>query len=145
MQQKTIWLTVLIIGILINLLSCTKTVDKSQYEEFYYINNSNHDISITVFNKIDDSTLVITYNISVNEDLSQEIELMSGSRTGIISMCDSVTVKFGNERISHFIPNADSPYNILNYSNYIFLKKAENRNSYTYTFTEDDYENSNEQ
>ena len=141
MKQKTIWLTVSIIGILISLLSCKKTTDKTQYEEFYYINKSNYDISITVFKKIDDGFLETTYNIAVNEDLSQEIELFAGSTTGMISMCDSVTVLFGNERISHFIPNTVSPFNILNFNNYLFLKKDKNRNSYTYTFTEEDYEN----
>lgn len=144
MQQKIIWTTVSIFGILISIFSCNKNVDESQYEEFYYINNSNHDISITVFNKIDDSFLESTYNIAVDNDFSQEIEIISGSKTGIIAMGDSITVRFGDERISNFSPTIESSFNILDYNNYEFLKKDENRNSYTYTFTEDDYENADE-
>lgn len=144
MQQKIIWTTVSIFGILISIFSCNKNVDESQYEEFYYINNSNHDISITVFNKIDDSFLESTYNLAVDNDFFQEIEIMSGSKTGIISMGDSISVQFGNERISIFLPTTESSFNILDYNNYEFLKKDENRNSYTYTFTEDDYENADE-
>ena len=141
MQQKTIWKAVLIIGILIGLMSCKKTIDKNQYEAFYYMNNSTYDLSINVYNKIDAEFTVNTYTIHVNDELSQETELMSGSKTGIIALCDSVTVVFGNERISHFVPSSVSPFSILDFNNYLFVKKSSNRNSYTYTFTEEDYQN----
>lgn len=141
MQQKTIWKAVLIIGILISLISCKKTIDKNQYEEFYYINNSTYDLSINVYNKIGAEFTVNTYTIHVNDNLSQETELMSGSKTGIIALCDSVTVVFGNERISHFVPSSVSPFSILDFNNYFFVKKGSNRSSYTYTFTEEDYHN----
>ena len=141
MQQKIIWKAVLIIGIHISLLSCKKTIDKNQYEEFYYINNSTYDLSINVYNKIGAEFIVNTYTIDVNDDLSQETEFISGSKTGIIALCDSVTVVFGNERISRFVPSSVSPFSILDLNNYFFLKKNSNRNSYTYTFTEEDYQN----
>ena len=144
MQQKTIWKAVLIIGILIGLISCKKTIDKNQYEEFYYMNNSTYDLSINVYNKLDAEFTVNTYTIHVNDELSQETELMSGSKTGIIALCDSVTVVFGNERISHFVPSSVSPFSILDFNNYFFVKKGSNRSSYTYTFTEEDYHNAEE-
>ncbi len=145
MQQKTILMMLLTIGILSSLLSCNKGhIDKALYQELHYINNSNHDLSITVFNKIDNNFIDTTYSIVARDNFFQEFELIFGDISGIISECDSVTVKFGEERISIFIPDAVSSYNILNYNNYEFLEKSENRRSYTYTFTEADYENADE-
>lgn len=141
MQQKTIWVAVSIIGILISALSCKKDIDKAQYEEYYYVNNSNYAITITVFNKKGDGFLETSYSMAANGVLSQELELFSGSITGLIPLCDSVTIVFGTDRISHFVPGSSSDFSILNLNNYLYLKKSDNRRSYTYTFTEEDYQN----
>lgn len=141
MEQKTIWIIVLIFGILISFHSCKEKTDEVSIEEFYYINNSDYDIVINAFNNTDNGNIDNTFNILTNSDFSQEIDIMFGSKTGIVALCDSVSVIFGNNRIVHFIPNTESSFNILIHDNYEYLKKDENRNSYTYIFTNDDYEN----
>jgi hypothetical protein len=141
MQQRIIWQTVLIIGTLISVTSCKKTIDKAQYEEFTLINNSGYQITIKAYTKLANGISEKTFNIAVNEFLMQEIELMAGSRTGIIPLSDSVVVIFDNERAAHYIPATVSPFNILNLNNFIKVRKGENRNAYTYTFTNDDYVN----
>ncbi|HIP48528.1 MAG TPA: hypothetical protein EYG92_06130 [Lutibacter sp.] len=141
MQQKIIWIVVLTFGILISFQSCKKNTDGVSIEEFYYINNSDYDIVINAFNNTDSGYIGNTYNLPVNGDFSQEIESMFGSKTGVVALCDSVSVVFGSNRIEHFLPNTESFFNILNHNNYEYFKKDKNHNSYTYSFTNDDYEN----
>ena len=141
MQQKIIWIIVLTFGILISLQSCKKNIDRVSIEEFYYVNNSDYNIVINAFNNTDNGYIDNTYNLPVNGGFSQDIDLISGSKTGIVALCDSVSVKFGNTKIVHYLPNTVSFFNILNHNNYEHLKKDENRDSYTYIFTNDDYEN----
>jgi hypothetical protein len=145
MKQRTLWILVLTIVTFIGVSSCKKIVEWCHYEEYHYVNNSGHAISITAFNKIDSIWYEETYHIGINEHLSQEIELNSGSSTGIIVYSDSVMVTYGNERVSHFvIADSLSPYNILRNENYVSVQVSENRNSNTYTFTEKDYQNAND-
>ncbi|HMM11626.1 MAG TPA: hypothetical protein PKE03_05985 [Bacteroidales bacterium] len=141
MKRRSTYLIVLISGILISLISCKKTIDKAQYEEYVYLNHTSHLLTIKVYNRKNDGFLEQTYNIALNQLLKQEIELMAGSITGIIPLSDSVIVIFGNERISRFTHFSSSPFNIMNLNNYVREKKGSNRNSYTYTFTQEDFIN----
>lgn len=142
MVQKTMWMQLLLIGILSSFQSCDRgEIDKVSYEEYYYINNSDYEIDIKAISKIDDEILNKTFNIISDSTLIQEIEIMFGSVTGIIAYSDSVVLKFGNAKEISFLPNSESSFNILNKSNYSTKDKENNRVKYTYTFTNEDFEN----
>lgn len=144
MQQKTNLTLLLIIGTLFSTLACKRNIDYLHYEEYHYINNSGHEITINAFYKITDSDwLSETHHIGINEQLSQEIELFAGSRTDVIGMCDSVVITYENEKTSYFVADSISPYNILRPENYVSIQISERRNSNTYIFTENDYLNAN--
>jgi len=144
MKRRTILIVALIIGALCCMPSCKKRIEWCYYEEYHYINNSSYEISITAFNKIDSIWYAETYHIGINEQFSQEIEFNSGSSTGIIALCDSVKVIYGNERVSHLVFDSISPYNILRLENYDTVQISNNRRSNTYTFTINDYQNAND-
>ena len=140
MQRKIIWIKVLIFGILINSFACKKTVDKRKVIECYYINESSKDITIEVFYKTGTGYLDSIYTLPNGGNLSQKTDLMAGSVSDLIVNGDSVTVKFGNEKISKFTPLTPSPYNILDFNNYQHTEKSEYKDTYKYTFTNDDYQ-----
>ena len=147
MQQRIIWMLVLAFGILISFYSCNKTtvVDKSFYEEFKYSNNSEHDLLIKTFNIVDNEYISNTYSLPIQSDFSQEINLMFGSKIGIIALCDSVVVDFGEDKISYFLPETESSFNIVTHKNYNCIEKDENHRACSYNFTNEDYDNANEQ
>lgn len=144
MVRKTIWMLVLAFGILNSFYSCNKTIDKSFYEEYIYKNNSGHNLTIKAFNKTDNGYISNSYTLPANGNFSQEIELISGSKIGIIALCDSVAVQFGNDRISFFLPETESSYNIIAHNNYDCIEEDENHRICTYIFTSEDYENADE-
>lgn len=141
MQQKTNLMLLLIIGALFSTSACKRNIDYLHYEEYHYINNSGHEITINAFYKISDSDwLSKTHRIGINEQLSQEIEFFAGSRTDVIGMCDSVVITYENEKTSCFVADSISPYNILRPENYVSVQISDRRNSNTYSFTEEDYD-----
>lgn len=74
MVQKTMWMQLLLIGILSSFQSCDRgEIDKVSYEEYYYINNSDYEIDIKAISKIDDEILNKTFNIISDSTLIQEI------------------------------------------------------------------------
>ncbi len=141
MLQKITWTIALIFGILISFYSCDKIrVDKVQYMEYHFINNSGHDITINVYQRRESSYAEYNYAVAPYEEFSQEFEIGMGDSSGGISFCDSVIVRFDNERYSTFTPTTMSSYNILDPINYEFVKVDDHLDSYTYTFTKGDYE-----
>jgi len=142
MEQKIIWIQLLLIGILSSFQSCDKEdVDKTYYEEYYLINNSNYKIVIEAYNKTDDGYNSNNFNLKKDSTLYQKLELNFGSTTGIIVYADSVVVRFGDDKKISFLPDKQSSFNILDKSNYTVNKKSENHHEYTYIFTNDDYNN----
>ncbi len=144
MPRKIIWTTVLVIGILINGFSCKKTVDKRKVIECHYINESSKDITIEVFYKTGTGYLDSIYTLPNGGTLSQKTDLMAGSVSDLIVDGDSVTVKFGNEKISKFTHTTTSPYNILDFNNYQHTEKSEYKDTYQYTFTGEDYQHADD-
>lgn len=142
MEQKIIWMHLLLIGILSSFQSCDKGEDdKVYYEEFYFINNSNYEITIEAFNKMDDNYSNNTYSLSKDSTFHQKLELNFGSITGVVPYSDSAVVNFGDSIKASFLPDTQSSFNILNKSNYTVNKKSENHHEYRYVFTNDDYDN----
>ena len=112
MKREIIWMQLLLIGILSSLISCTET-DDSYYEEYVFMNNSNHEIVIEAYTKNDDDYLKNTYSISKDSSFVQEIEILFGSKTGIVALSDSVEIFFDNTKYNWFLPNSESEYNVL--------------------------------
>lgn len=142
MEQKIIWMQLLLIGILSSFQSCDKgEVDKVYYEEYYLINNSDYNIVIESYNKTDNGFNSNNYTLNQDSTLYQKLELNFGSTTGMISYADSVVIRFGGSKEISFTPDTQSTYNILDKSNYTENEKSENNREYSYTFTNDDYDN----
>ena len=66
---------------------------------------------------------------------------MFGSVTCIIAYSDSVVLEYGTVNFNSFLPYSESVYNVLNKNNYKVTKVENNRVKYTYTFTNEDFEN----
>lgn len=71
----------------------------------------------------------------------QEIEILFGSKTGIVALSDSVEIFFDSTKYNWFLPNSKSEYNVLDRDNYLMDKLSDNHVKYTYVFTENDYNN----
>ncbi len=141
MKRKTNLMLLLIIGTLFSTSACKSNIEYVYYSEYHYINKSSHEIVINAFYKIADSDwLSQTHHIGINEQLSQETEFSGGSTTDVIGMCDSVVITYGNEKSSCFVADSISPYNILRPENYASVQISHNRDSNTYSFTEEDYD-----
>lgn len=141
-KQKTIWMQLLLIGILSSFQSCNKEeVDKLHHEEYYFINKSDYEIVIETISKIDKELYKNTYKMKKDSTFFQETEVMFGSTTSIIAHSDSVVVEFGDIKRMSYIPDTLSQYNTLNPNNYESVKIKNNRYKYTYTFTNNDFEN----
>ncbi len=140
MKREIIWMQLLLIGILSSLISCTET-DDSYYEEYVFMNNSNHEIVIEAYTKNDDDYLKNTYSISKDSSFVQEIEILFGSKTGIVALSDSVEIFFDNTKYNWFLPNSESEYNVLDRNNYLMDKLSDNHVKYTYVFSDNDHNN----
>ena len=144
MKQKTIWMQLLLIGILSSFQSCHEDVDKVIYEKYYFINNTDHELVIEAYYPdVDDG---YNYSLSKDSTLCQKLELNFGSTTGIIAYSDSVVVKFRDVKSVSFVPETQSPFNILDRDNYNYTKNKDSvvRHEFRYHFTNDDYENASQ-
>jgi len=141
MKQKIIWMQLLLIGILSSLSSCTKESDNSYYEKYVFINNSKHAIVIESYTRIDEDYVKNINSIPIDSSLVQEIEILFGSKTGIVALSDSVEIFFDSTKYNWFLPNSKSEYNVLDRDNYLMDKLSDNHVKYTYVFTENDYNN----
>lgn len=140
MEQYNIWRRYFIIGILINILmiyGCNIIREPSQTGEYYFINNTNYNISYS------DKSFE-QYNVAANQTLKITKYLSAGKYVnettfpGLIGHPDHLTeVRFDQTRClkaGYF--DAFGPANLKNY-----VAKKINKNTYrfTYTFTEADY------
>lgn len=141
MEREIIWMQLLLIGILSSLVSCTEKTDDSYYEKYVFMNNSNHEIVIEAYTKNDGDYLKNTYSISKDSSFVQEIEIMFGSKTGIVALSDSVEIFFDSTKYNWFLPNSESEYNVLDRNNYLMDKLSDNYVKYTYVFSDNDYNN----
>jgi len=139
MVQKTIWLLVLATGMLNSFYSCNKNidVDKSYVEELNYTNNSNHTIELIGYNNQKE----YHYSLGIAESLTQRQGMMFSSvKDDLLIILDSIKVSFDNDKTSTFYRNHHvSSFDVLDRNNYTFVKVSDNEKSYTYIFTENDY------
>lgn len=137
MKREIIWMLLLVIGTLSNLVySCKGEVDRSQLQQFIYVNNSNYTILI---NKYINNNIKNEYLISKNDSLIQEIDLGFGSTENLIIYSDSVNVVFENSKILRFKLNDNVNRNLLKMESYESYRKNDvivNK----YIFTNTDYQ-----
>jgi len=141
MEQKITWMRLLFIGMLSSLLSCKSETDGVRYEEYRLINNTNYTLYIESFTRIDDDFINTPKIINPNDSLLQEIELFFGSKTGIVSLSDSVHVNYDSLRYINLTPLTDTKFNILDFGNYEQKIISAKRTRYIYRFTDDDFNN----
>ena len=66
---------------------------------------------------------------------------MFDSKIGIIALSDSVVIIFEKNKKATFCSNTDSKFNILKEDNFIKSNKSNKHVIFTYTFTDNDYNN----
>ncbi len=149
MQQKTTWMQLSFIGILLFNVSACKKVEKNYFENYTFKNNSGYAIEIQTFYKRIDTLGANNYNHFILDktmleqeiNVAGEIKPTNGQQTPMIYSADSVIIKFSDGKISRFNVLTNSNFNILNTSNYTQEQIENNRKKLTYTFTQADYNN----
>ena len=151
MKPKPIWKPFLNTGIrfflcsILLLISCsTELVHHEFYIEYVLKNQTDLQLKISAiyFFSFEDRTpeYISTYKIESKDSLTQERGRSYISFHRFMA-ADSVVVRFGNKKSISFTPGDRSKYNILDLPNYSKDSISENKQSYTYTFTEADYNN----
>ena len=156
MRQKAIWMLLLLIGILNSFQSCKGEIDEAKYEEYCFINESDHVITIEAFfyektdsgyaNTINNGIYV--HRLRQGSTFCQRLELLFGNAHGYLFYADSAVVTFGDTVEISFLSRAHlhpdtthQPFNILDNRSYTYSKESDNLHNIEYVFTNDDYEN----
>jgi len=145
MKQRVIWIICLIIGSSIILNSCKKWVEYHFKTTYVYLNDSDHEIELFVFNKSD---RVLIREIPIQTGDSASIVLYSdGSpappfffNTFLHSIGDSVSVIFDKTRFLYYTKDKYTNRSILDYRNYEGGKVSKTVYSFRYRFTNEDYD-----
>lgn len=141
MLQRIIWMQLFLFGILSSFSSCKKQVDAYLIHEYHFKNDSNYGIAIDVYNRNENNFVKNSYNITKGIFFSQQLDLMFDSKIGIIALSDSVVIIFEKNKKATFCSNTDSKFNILKEDNFIKSNKSNKHVIFTYTFTDNDYNN----
>ena len=142
MEQKIIWMLFLIIG-LTTKTGCKKKVDYQVTTTYFYENNTEHSIKMSVY-CIEDASLIVEYSISSYDTLSFKIEADGGAGpfqydTHVGEQGDSIVLLFDNERYLTYPPH--TARSVLDHGNYKREDIGNTLSNMYYTFTEDDYNN----
>jgi hypothetical protein len=145
MKRKIIYLIFLVIGsnILISISSCESDVDYIINTHYYYVNKSQHNIEMKVFNSIKE--LIKTYEIPSSDTLMYIISAEGGAgpfqfESDIREIGDSIYVTFAGSRYLSFTRSD----NILRGKFYTEIKISKYEYDMYYFFTDNDYENAKE-
>ncbi len=142
MRLKTIWMQLLLIGILSSLASCYTQVDGFGLEEYLYINKTGDDITIEAFVLVDSTIYKDIYSLKNDSVLLQTAGRFLGRSRGYVVSVDSLSIIFGaNKSVPFLRADTLSPYNVLNRKNYEIVIVSEKFWKYTYTFTVADVNN----
>lgn len=144
MGQKINWIICLIIGINMIIFSCEKIQELNVKTSYVYINNSNYDINIKVFNKKDRS--FVDELIILKNDSASLVFFGDGIPvspffydSNIDSIGDSISVIFNNEKFISF--TKESQNTLLDSKNYNLIFFNESEYQYQYKFSNLDYNN----
>lgn len=154
MQQKTIWINYLIIGISIlistNFISCTKHVDYLKTVNYVYKNDSGVDLLIEVYNS--DNVMFKNYEVLNTHEIEINLNPTEtpspfyfdgvGNKVGT-----KIIVKFSDNNCLYFDRNSgvdiygDKIFDIRKYDNYTSELLEQKEFTLYYTFTQDNYAN----
>lgn len=140
------WIVYLIIGISFISASCEKKGELNIKTTYVYMNNSNVNLVVKVFNKKDRK---IIDELIINK-LDSALLTFYGDGTpsppffynpNIESIGDSISVVFDDNK--YLIYTEDSPNTILDNRNYLLNKQSSTNYRYYFEFTSLDYQNAN--
>lgn len=115
MQQKTIWMLFLLIGISVLAYSCGKHVSAVKTITYVYRNSSGQDLNIEVYNSDD----VLNRNYYIPNNSSIETHTSRSETISIFPSGDSVVLRFTDGRCIHYSKNNnDKIFNVSRYDNY---------------------------
>lgn len=153
MKQNIIWKPFLKSGIrfslysILLLISCRPDhISYIYYKEFVFKNETDFQLkvdAINFFSFVDRTPENFSAYIIESKDSLTQVNSngdMSSYRIEI-AYSDSVVVTFGNKKSISFTPGDHSRYNSLNFRNFNIDSVSEYRSRYTYTFTQEDYNN----
>lgn len=143
MQPKISWIICLIIGSNIILNSCDKKVEYNFKATYVYLNNSDHNIELFVFNE---SNRMLIREIPIQIGDSASIVLYGDGSpappfffdTFLDSIGDSITVVFDNTKYLYY--TKDTMESILDYRSYEGGKVSKTVYYYRFSFTNEDYD-----
>lgn len=141
MEQNKIWMRYLQLGIIINLvilsIACSKKTEFSQEGDFYFVNETNYDITFgNGLEKFNVSPKSTTFVADMQDSdgsptsASYQSPLMAISRGGL-------TIKFNADKC--LVTDFYTEHSVLDIKNYLAEKLSKRKFKFTYTFTEADY------
>lgn len=149
MQQKTIWMLFLLIGISLFANSCGKHVDAVKTISYVYRNSSGHDLNLEIYNSGD--VLFRTYYIPNGSSIESHTSRLESVALFFFASLenqigDSVVLRFTNGNCIHYSKNSTGKiFNVAQYDNWDpVLMEYGKPITYTlyYTITEVDYNQS---
>ena len=151
MQQKTIWRTFLLIGILtfstlLSMTSCKKEVEKLKTVDYIYKNTSGKDLELFVFNssKIQIKSYKILNGEQITSNTSVDEAFEAFHYENDINMIgDSVSIRFFDNRCIGYSKSVpDRIFDIRKYDNYGAELIARDQFSLIYSITVEEYNSS---
>lgn len=146
MEQKVIYKLFLLIGSFLTLSNsgCNKSeVDHIVNTEYYYVNNSQYNIGMDIFNS--NRELIREYYIRSLDTLMFSIKVEGGAGpfqfNDIKGFGDSISLNFSDLRYASLRKNYDS---IFFEKTYVKIKINDKEYKMYFFFTNDDYENASE-
>jgi len=140
MEQNNIWMRFLQLGLIISLtftfISCNKKTEYAQLGEFWFINQTNYNITykqgFEKFNVMANSSTLI----KDTQDAVKKVE-PNKFHAPFRSIGLPVVIKFNQIKCLEI--DVNSEHSILDIKNYLAEKLSERKYKFTYTFTEADY------
>lgn len=147
MEQKTIWMPFLIIGISLTstfLKSCDDIVEPVKTVQYVYKNQTENDLVMDVFSQT--SILIHSYNIKPNEQIISNTTKVEepglfyyDSDTNKIG--DSIVIKFSSEKCVFWTKNnGDRIFSVSEYDNYSTELLKEKEYQLEFSITQSDFD-----
>jgi len=136
MEQKTIWMRYLIIGVISIFASCTKITEYVVKADYIYINETNHIIELLSSETIKpNDTLKITFEGDGGKNITET------SYVPQYPFGEGSTIKYDNLKCDFLnsglkVGQGEGPSGIQNYE---WKKISERYYEFTYHFTEEEY------
>jgi hypothetical protein len=142
--------TKIVLLMIISLLLSSCGMEPESLTEFIVKNSSSHNVEFTIFNgELPHKVGAQTITILLNEDSEESyIYTMDGENrfydNYVLGGPDSVYITFDNNRLITYKPNEPDPRNFIDISSWEGEKMSDTHYIYTYSITNEDYENATE-